>query len=140
MPNIALILRDEIMRISRRENKKQIAVLLRSSASYRRDIARIKRELQSLQREVKTLRDRKNEAVVPPNEKIKSRFVAKGFRSLRRRLGLTAGQMAKLLQVSPQSIYNWETKIATPRVAQLPAIARLRSMGKREAHRLLSES
>ncbi|TLY53695.1 MAG: hypothetical protein E6K53_00090 [Gammaproteobacteria bacterium] len=39
MPNIAQILKDEIARISRREIKKATAVLHRSSAAYRKEIA-----------------------------------------------------------------------------------------------------
>jgi DNA-binding XRE family transcriptional regulator len=38
------------------------------------------------------------------------RFVAKGFKSLRQRLGFSAAQIGKLLGVSEQSIYNWESK------------------------------
>jgi hypothetical protein len=35
--------------------------------------------------------------------------------------------------VSPQSVYNWETRKATPRKEQLAAIVALRAVGKREA-------
>jgi transcriptional regulator with XRE-family HTH domain len=65
------------------------------------------------------------------------RFVAKGFRVLRYRLGLSASQMGKLLVVSEQSVYNWEPKVAIPRRVHLPAIAHLRGLGKREVTQLL---
>jgi transcriptional regulator with XRE-family HTH domain len=56
------------------------------------------------------------------------------LRSLRARLGLSAPQLARLLGVSEQSVYNWETKKATPRKEQLNAIIAMRGIGKREAH------
>lgn len=141
MPNIANVLREEIVRISRREIKKQTAVLQRSSAQYRRDIAALKREVVQLQRALKQ-QHRSSQTAAPAAKEIDAgsmRFVAKGFRTLRYRLGLSASQMGKLLGVSEQSVYNWETKVATPRRLHLPAIAHLRSLGKRDALRLLEQ-
>jgi len=59
------------------------------------------------------------------------------LRSLRSRLGLSAPQLALLLGVSEQSVYNWETKKATPRKEQLAAIIAMRGIGKREAQQRL---
>src|SRR5207248_252885 len=67
------------------------------------------------------------------------RFVAKGLKSMRKRLGLSAAQLAALVGVSEQSVYNWETKKATPRKEQFAAIIALRGLGKREAQRRLAE-
>lgn len=141
MPNIANILREEIKRISRRELKQQTAVLQRASAQYRRDIAALKREVARLERSLKQQR-RSGQATVAVAKQADTgsfRFVAKGFRTLRHRLGLSASQMGKLLGVSEQSVYNWETKVATPRRTHLPTIAHLRSLGKREAAQLLDK-
>jgi len=65
------------------------------------------------------------------------RIDKKGLRSLRTRLGLSAPQLALLLGVSEQSIYNWESKKATPRKEQLAAIIGMRGLGKREAQQRL---
>ena len=138
MPNIGQVLRDEIARISRRESRKQSSVLQRASAAYRRDIATLKREIASLRRELKKSSSSKSAAVAAsPASSTKLRFRADGFRTMRRRLGLSAALMGKLLGVSEQSVYNWETKTATPRNSHLPTIARLRTMGKREVQQLL---
>jgi transcriptional regulator with XRE-family HTH domain len=51
---------------------------------------------------------------------------------LRQKLGLSANEMGRLLGVSGQSIYLWEAGKAKPRASQLPAIAKVRKMGKRE--------
>ncbi|MGZ5196264.1 MAG: hypothetical protein ACXWB8_12570 [Ramlibacter sp.] len=43
-----------------------------------------------------------------------------------------------MLGVSGQSIYKWEEGKTRPRASQLPAIAALRKMGKREANARLA--
>ena len=61
------------------------------------------------------------------------RFSAKGLAAHRRRLGLSAAALARLLGVSALSIYKWESGKVRPRAKQIEAIAALRGMGKREA-------
>ena len=139
MPNINNLLREEIARVSRREMRKQMAVLQRSSAAYRRDIAALKRQVAQLSRDAARANRAKPATIAPePDSSVRHRFVASGFRTLRHRLGLSASQMGKLLGVSEQSIYNWETKVATPRRAMLPRIAELRGKGKREVMAVIS--
>lgn len=140
MPNIGALLKDEISRLCRREIRKAVASVKKASAAYRRDIASLKRQLAALQKKSASVEKRVNVASesksrTPPDRPV--RFVAKGLRSLRSRLGLSAAQMALLLDVSEQSVYNWETKKATPRKEQLTAIIAMRGMGKREAQERL---
>lgn len=66
-----------------------------------------------------------------------TRFVAKGLVSLRKRLALSAPQLARLLGVSTQSVYNWEHKKAVPRKEQVSAIVALRPVGKKEVQQRL---
>lgn len=136
MPNIGALLKEEIVRLSRRENRKQTAALQKASAAYRHEFAAMKRRIAALEGALKQAQ-KSNVRATSSKESTPTtsmRFVAKGFRSLRHRLGLSAAQIGKLLGVSEQSIYNWETKKAVPRRSQLPAIAELRGLGKREAH------
>jgi DNA-binding transcriptional regulator YiaG len=136
MPNIVGVMRDEIIRLSRREIKKQTSTLQKMSAIYRRDIAALKRQVATLERVSKQTAKRLPapiQAANPESPATRMRFVAKGFRSMRHRLGLSAAQLGVLLGVSEQSIYNWESQTTTPRRIQLPLIARVRTMGKREA-------
>jgi DNA-binding transcriptional regulator YiaG len=135
--NLGILLKEEITRLSRREIRKQTALLHKTSASYRRDIAALKRRLAAVERSSKLV-DKKfakvgsADVATTATTSKPMRFVAKGFKSLRQRLGLSAAQMGKLLGVSEQSIYNWESKKTLPRRAQLPAIAELRGQGKRD--------
>ena len=70
------------------------------------------------------------EVELEPHTKI--RFSAKSLIAQRRRLGLSAAAMARLLGVSALSVYKWESGNTRPRAKQIEAIAALRSMGKRE--------
>jgi len=137
MPNIGAILKDEISRLCRREIRKQVQPVRKVSAGYRRDIAALKRQLQELQRRTGALAKRTAQPAASDSAAGEparaSRFVAKGLRSLRARLGLSASDLARLMGVSDQSVYNWELKKSSPRKAQLAVLATIRTLGKREA-------
>ena len=66
------------------------------------------------------------------------RFSAKGFASHRKRLALSASQLGRMFGVSGQTIYLWETGRARPRAKHLPAVAALRSLGRKQAAAVLS--
>jgi len=111
--------------------------------SQRRDIAALKQHVAALERQMKTMQRSAGRAPQPAAENAEAgghRFVAKGFKTLRRRLGLSAAQIGRLLSVSEQTVYNWETRAAVPRRTHLPAIAQLRGMGKRRVAEMLSAS
>jgi DNA-binding transcriptional regulator YiaG len=134
MANIGALLKQEITRLSRREIRTETQTTKQASSQYRHDIAALKREMTTLKRQVALLQHR-DTSTVPPSasDDKKVRFVAKGLRSQRSRLGLSAENYGKLVGVSAQSVYNWEQGHSTPRSQQLVAIAALRSIGKREA-------
>ena len=134
MPNIASLLKVEISRISRREIRSQVEPLRKASAAYRREIAALKRDVQNLKRQASLLAKRTTKPVesAEANASTPLRFVAKGLRSLRSRLGISAPELASLMGVSAQSIYNWETKKTVPRREQVVTLASLRALGKRD--------
>lgn len=136
MANIGTILRDEISRLSRKESRGQIDPTKKATAQHRRDIALLKRQVAQLERQVKLLaRNTLTTAPTPSpySSAKKVRFVAKGLRSQRNRLGLSAGDFGKLVGVSAQSVYNWESESTHPRGEQLAKLAALRGIGKRDA-------
>ena len=142
MPNIASVMREEITRLSRRASRKDLDAMKKASAQHRKHIAALKREMAQLARQFSVL-SRKVPAApaVTPNgsEGTRLRFVAKGLRSHRERLGVSAGEFAKLMGVSAQTIYNWEQGVTRPREQQLGALAGLRNVGKREARARLDQ-
>jgi DNA-binding transcriptional regulator YiaG len=137
MPNIASVLKEEIARVARKQQRAEVAQLKKSVAQYRGQIAELKRRMQALERQVRRLGRGGGRAAAAEDEGEDSgpslRFSAKGLAAQRKRLGLSAASVAKILGVSALSVYKWESGKTRPRTRQLEAIAQLRKMGKREA-------
>ena len=142
MPNIAAVFKEEIVRLARKEIRRQTNVLRKASVQYRKDIAEMKRRVADLQRKVSPIEKQVLKGVssqVPEVHAERVRFTAKGLHSQRKRLGLSAADCGKLLGVTDQTIYNWERGQARPRKQQVALVASLRCMGKREAQARLGQ-
>lgn len=138
MPNLNTVLKSEITRLARKEIKGAVDPLRKASAGYRREIAELRRQVASLQRDLKTASKMPRAQLQAPNDATtKTRFVPKGLKSLRARLGLSAADFGVLVGASGQSVYNWEAGKAVPRESQQSAIAVVRGLGKREAMKRL---
>jgi DNA-binding transcriptional regulator YiaG len=136
MPNIATVLKEEILRLARKEVRRQTNVLRKASAQYRKDLAELKRRVSDLQRKItplekQVLKNAPSQTAEVHAERV--RFTAKGLRSQRQRLGLSAANYGKLIGVTGQTIYSWEQETSRPRKQQFAPIAALRHIGKREA-------
>src|SRR5690242_4216536 len=109
MPNLAQLLKDEIIRLARRELKKETAALQKASSRHRKDIAELKRQQAKFESQLKASKriQAKNTALPVTDVDADLRFRADGFRTLRKRLGVSAEQMGQLLGVSGQSVYAW---------------------------------
>ena len=142
MPNIGTLLKQEISRLSRREVRTQVGATKSATAQHRRHIAALKRQVTKLERQVSLLEQRVLGAppVAPASSDAKRmRFVAKGLRSQRDRLGLSAADYGKLVGASAQSVYNWERGVTSPRPEQLTSLAAFRGISKREAQARLRQ-
>lgn len=142
MPNIASILKAEISRLARKEVRAATESLRKAVAEYRSEIAALKRRTQSVEQ---ALRRARRASPAPADQRSSTesmdgafRFSAKGLASQRRRLGLSAHDCGLLLGTSGQSVYNWESGKARPRARQMPAIAALRKLGKKDAAAVLA--
>ncbi|MDR0184212.1 helix-turn-helix domain-containing protein [Lysobacter arvi] len=135
MPNLGTVLKAEISRLARKEVRAEVETLRKASGTYRREIAELKRQVAQLQRLVKQAsKTRPAPATASEeNDTARHRFSAKGLQSLRTKLGLSAADFGKLAGVSGQSIYHWEQGKSVPRKSQLPKLAGLRGLGKKEA-------
>ncbi len=138
MANLTSLLRDEITRLARRQINAEIVPLKKRWAQQRRVIAALKEECSALRRELSQLSKRGTTVApraVPGKAEggaTRRRFRADGLRSFRVRLGLTVREVALLLGVSDQTVYNWETASTRPQPAMIETIAELRALGKRE--------
>jgi DNA-binding transcriptional regulator YiaG len=135
MPNVATLLKGELRRIARREARAETAALKKAVAAYRSEIASLKRRSLMLE---KAMRQRSRTAAAPLEHttaaaQTKGRYSAKSLLSQRKRLGLSANELGRLIGVSAQSIYNWEEGKARPQPKYLPAVFALKTLGRRAA-------
>ncbi len=142
MTTLAIALKDEIRRLARKEIKAQTGRTAKAVAQYRREIARLKRQQRDQERKLMLLASRSQKGSSAPivAEKLNgdSRFSARSVRAQRRRTGLSAADYAKLVGVSPLTIYNWEHNKSRPRQGQFASLLKLRGIGKREAQARLA--
>ena len=135
MPNIASVLKAEITRIARKEVKSEIGALKKAAGSYRSEVAALKRRIHALEQQLRRLSKVSAKTARNDDDSAASRtlrFSAKGLSSQRHRLGLSAHEVSLLVGTSQQSIYNWEQGKSRPLARNLPAIAALRTMGRKE--------
>ena len=140
MPNIAAVLKDEIRRLARKEIREQVGPLKKTVHEQRGTIADLKRQNADLLKRLAFLerREGKRLATPPPASKAADvRFSPKWVAADRKRLGFSAKDYARLVGVSPLTIYNWEKGRSKPQAKQLAAWASVRGIGKRQATRRL---
>jgi DNA-binding transcriptional regulator YiaG len=137
MSNLLTELKSEISRISKKQIRTDSLALKKSNLQLRSDIADLKRRITALEVAAKKMLKGQQASPQPKAEESIAapslRFSAEGFSSLRKKLGLSGNDMAKLLGVSNQSVYHWESGKSKPRAAQLAAISQIRKLGKKEA-------
>jgi len=139
MPNIASLLKTEIARLARKHVRAETDALKRAVGTYRSEIAALKRRADALERQLRQASKVSRSA--PPELEDKHpgfRFRAKGLAAHRKRLGLSASEMGKLLGASGQSVYKWESGEARPRAQNMPGIAAVRSLGRRDVAKILA--
>jgi len=137
MADLAGALKNEIRRLAKKEVKAETGATKQAVAQYRRDIATLKRQLREQEKKLAFLENRERqrlesrEAGTEPSEGV--RFSVRSVKAQRQRLGLSAADYARLVGVSPLTIYNWEKGKTRPRAEQLAALVAVRGIGKREA-------
>ncbi|MCU0770191.1 MAG: helix-turn-helix transcriptional regulator [Verrucomicrobia bacterium] len=142
MSKIGSLLKEEIVRLARKEMRAGVRPLKRTGGQYRRDIAELKRQVKVLTARLAQQEKQLLQAMVacpPPEPEKRPRFSAKRLRSQRKRLGLPAAAFAQLVGVTPLSIYNWERGVVRPRPELVKVLASLRSLTKRDAHARLEQ-
>jgi DNA-binding transcriptional regulator YiaG len=142
LPNIAVVLKEEIARLARKEVRTQTLKLQKAVAHYRRDIAALKRHAASLKGQMASLEKHSRKGAPGPSAEPAGRevrFTSKGIRSHRALLDISAADYGKLVGVTGHTIYKWEQGTARPRKAQLLALVGVRGMRIKEARKRLEE-
>lgn len=149
MSSIIKELKAEITKLSRREIHKALEPARRVQAAQRGWIADLRRQIAALQKDVADLRKAVPAGVSVPVAREEAeeagRFwiLGKGVRSLRKRLGLTQAELAKLAGVTAATVVNWEStkgKIAIRRKDTAGKLQAIRGLNKRSAREILGEA
>jgi DNA-binding transcriptional regulator YiaG len=140
MANLLSVLNDRIRRVARREIRGQTQKTRRLTAQHRRDLAALKRQVAALTKTVAFLEKQEQRRVASPpapQDAKGVRFSARSVKAQRARLGLSAKDFGRLVGVAGLTIYSWESGKSRPRKKQLPGLAAVRLLGKREARQRL---
>ena len=130
MADLAGALKEEIRRLARKEIKAETEATKQAVAQYRRDIASLKRQVKEQEKKIAFLEDQERQRIeepqASPEELENVRFSARSVKAQRSRLGLSAADYAKLIGVSPLTIYNWEKGEKLPTAGAGPWCRRCR--------------
>lgn len=141
MPDIAMVLRQEIGRLARKEIRQSVGPVKKTVNELRRRVSELRSEVSALQRKVDFLEQqekRRLDAPAEPEAAANVRFSPKWVKADRQRLGLSAADYGRLVGVSSLTIYSWEAGKSKPRPEKLAAWAEVRGIGKREAAQRLA--
>lgn len=128
--------RREVRRLASRE----AARARQATQALRRRLSRVRSEMRAQRSAIAALQRRlaRLTAETGPRAKGGARVSAEGIRALRAQLRMTRAQFARLLAVSPGSVFGWESGRTIPRGRSMERLLEVRKMGVRRARRLLS--
>lgn len=133
--------REEIVRLARRELRNAVVPLAKEVRELRRAVAQLGKTGGSAQRGAAPARAQAEpepgRLTASAGEVEKSRFSAALIQKLRKRLALSQSQLAALVGVSGPAVAQWESGRSMPRGANRAALVGLRKLGKREVKRMV---
>ncbi|MBQ7208153.1 MAG: helix-turn-helix domain-containing protein [Lentisphaeria bacterium] len=139
MPDLKQVLSDEIRRLARKEVKLAVQPLQANVVALRKQISELKKALAGTSRTIEVIRKDSGAPVREEEEKEpRLRLNAAGITRIRKKLKLTQGEFAKVLDVSMHTVSSWEKGRSYPRAGVKARICALRSAGKREIKALLA--
>ena len=147
MPNLAQTLKSEMQRLAKREAKRLVDPVKKENVQLRKDLRDLRKTVDSLQRTNQRLSQKVQpviESTVEQEAKEQAKHIRptpKSIRRLRKKFGMTQSEFGKLLDVSGQTVTNWENSKGTLKLrkANLNALAAIINLGAREARMKLAE-
>ena len=141
MGKIETAVKSEIARLAKKEIRAACGPLARDVRELKRTVSRLRRTVASLERAAREwtqqVRAHKAELKVPEEEVEAARLSPGLIRSLRKRLGLSQGQLATVVGVSTVSVGFWEQGKTRPTGPNRAALVALRKLGRRDVRRIL---
>jgi DNA-binding transcriptional regulator YiaG len=134
MSNLNKVLQEEIRRIARKEASQLITPLKKNTITLKKSFSLQKQKITELEKAIKQSLPRKPK-VDANQESCELHITGKQIRSLRSRLGVSQGQLSRLIDASPQIIAVWENKPGRLRIRKesvRKALVELKGMKKAE--------
>jgi DNA-binding transcriptional regulator YiaG len=143
VPDVAIVLKEEISRIARKEIRARVDPLKKQVIDLRRRLRAAEATLLQLQKTTNKTANtvsRQSGAIVPDVEETRQiRISPNSVKKLRTRLRLTQAQMAQLVDVSTNTVVRWEQGTSSPRGGSRAVIASMRSMGIKQVKKQLEK-
>jgi DNA-binding transcriptional regulator YiaG len=143
MGKVESTIKEEIIRLAKREMRKVTVPLGKDVRVLKTTVSQLRKGVSSLQRfaarQESELSGSKKKLEASPEELEKSRFSPRLIKGLRDRLGITQKQLATLAGVTVGAIFQWEKGIFDPRDEKKSVLVALRKLGRREVKKLLEE-
>lgn len=147
MPNIALVLKQEVSRIARKEVRQECASLQTQIRNLRDTVNKQKKTIEKLEKTISRLDGqipKSSKPIQAPIEaeegKVRVRMSAASIKRIRDKFAVSQAQMGQLLGVSTNTIVRWEAGSSTPRDRYKLLLAELRGIGKREIKKRLAKN
>lgn len=140
MGAIGTTLTTEIQRISKKEIRKATTGVKKAMTGLKKEVAELTKALRVVGKAAQAsakVKPVQELAGLEAGESKAARFTPKSIMSLRKRLGVSQAELAKLAGVSTGSVFHWEKGKAKPRGAGIAGLRKLRAIGKSEARAVL---
>ena len=143
MEKVGSIIKSETIRLSKREMRKVSIPLKRDVRLLKKMISPLRKSVLSLERfaaqKQKELSNREIRLGALPEEIKQSRFSPRLLQSLRKRLGITQGELAILAGVTVGAAHLWETGKFRPKENKMGVLVALRKLNRRQVGELLNQ-
>ena len=135
-PSLAAALRAEVRRhstVELKKTQKRLRKLQKQVTELRRQASGHKRVLAGIRRRISGLRSGMRQAGAAVVRRGGPQMSPQAIRAVRDRMRMTREQFARLVGVSPGSIFGWESGRTQPRRGAVGRLAELRKVGVRAA-------
>jgi DNA-binding transcriptional regulator YiaG len=143
MSKLEATIKDEIVRLARREIRSTLVPLGRDVRLLKNTVSQLRKAVLVLERlaaqQQKELGKRKVPLEATPEEVKESRFSPALIRSLRKHLGISQKELAILSGVTVGAAHLWESGKFKPKDEKKAVMVALRKLGRREVRKLLEE-
>ena len=143
MGKVGSIIKSEIIRLAKRELRKDSIPLKRDVRLLKNMISPLRKSVLTLEQfaahQQKELSKREMRLEAPPEEIKQSRFSPRLLQSLRKRLGITQKELAILAGVTVGAAHLWEKGKVRPKDTKKSVFVALRKLNRRQVRELLNQ-